>query len=506
MSQLGGGTELGKHAGAFADMLRWRRRREGFEWREYVRTTILVRRKRRRDRIEEAGRAAVDGLARAGKRGAAAGRSGAVAAQRSLHKAGRQAGGFSRSSARWVLRNALKARATLVPVGKSAAGALGRASLEAGGRIGQAARQGSAAVGRAARQGGARVGPILSHAAARTGPALRSLSAPQTAMPLAIAGGAAALGAAVRIPSHGFDTTAIIATLIAAALLLLAWLPFARSRRLSWPSWLPVPRIPEFLARLPWVRRPEQITPRLIGAITALGLIGAIGLASMMGWISVRSPIQVAEGAPTIWPAIWGPNEIVSGYAVSLTGDMMRIDGKTVRLADIEAPELTQTCSRPNASTWNCGQSALNALRRLTGQNTITCDIQQIDASGHRVGKCRAEEVDLAAELVRNGHVFASGGLFPAYGSEQSEAQSAKAGLWSGTSKSPQDYRDERWNAASRDAPDGCPIKGRVVANGKVYILPWSRNYEKYRMRDGRGDRWFCSEDEARSAGWIRDI
>ena len=58
-------------------MFGWRRRKDGFEWREYVRTTILVRRKNRRDRVAHAGKAAVQGLKVAGGRGAAAGAKGA---------------------------------------------------------------------------------------------------------------------------------------------------------------------------------------------------------------------------------------------------------------------------------------------------------------------------------------------------------------------------------------------------------------------------------------------
>ena len=50
-------------------MLGWRKRNEGFEWREYVRTTILVRRKHRRDRIGEAGKAGIDNMKAAGQRG-----------------------------------------------------------------------------------------------------------------------------------------------------------------------------------------------------------------------------------------------------------------------------------------------------------------------------------------------------------------------------------------------------------------------------------------------------
>ena len=47
-------------------MFGWRKRNDGFEWRDYVRTTILVRRKKRRDRVGEAANAAVENLKAAG--------------------------------------------------------------------------------------------------------------------------------------------------------------------------------------------------------------------------------------------------------------------------------------------------------------------------------------------------------------------------------------------------------------------------------------------------------
>lgn len=468
-------------------MFGWRKRRDGFEWREYVRTTILVRRKKRRDRIEEAGKAAIDGLAEAGRRGAAASRHGAAAAQRGLGQAGRRAGHFSRFAAHWARGNFRKAAATLVPMGKSAAQAMGRASVAAGHHVGRAAIKGGKAFGHAARSGSAKAGPVIARGAAKLGPSLRTISTPQTAMPLAIAGGAAALGAVARIPLHGFDTTTLIATLIAVILLGLAAFPLISTGKVQWPAWLPTPN---------WSALQGQSGALAIGAV-AVAVIGLVA-SLLMGWISLRPPFGVAD----IVPDFSTPPEVVAGYAVSLTGDSMRINGNVIRLADIEAPELTQTCDREGSGNWACGQSALDALRRLTGRATITCDVHYTDGSGRKVATCRDGDTDLAADMVRGGHVFASGTLFPTYGSQQAEAQSAKAGLWSGSSKSPQDYRDERWEAASRQAPDGCPIKGRVLSGGKVYILPWSRSYDKYSVRDGRGDRWFCSEDEARSDGW----
>lgn len=64
-------------------MLRWWKKNEGFEWREYVRTTILVRRKKRREKVVEAKKAAMAGLKQAGKSGAEAGASGLVPTIRS---------------------------------------------------------------------------------------------------------------------------------------------------------------------------------------------------------------------------------------------------------------------------------------------------------------------------------------------------------------------------------------------------------------------------------------
>lgn len=47
-------------------MFGWRKKRDGFEWHDYVRTTILVRRAKRRQKVDDARAAAVDGLKDAG--------------------------------------------------------------------------------------------------------------------------------------------------------------------------------------------------------------------------------------------------------------------------------------------------------------------------------------------------------------------------------------------------------------------------------------------------------
>jgi hypothetical protein len=132
----------------------------------------------------------------------------------------------------------------------------------------------------------------------------------------------------------------------------------------------------------------------------------------------------------------------------------------------------------------------------------VTCSLSGTDDLGRKVGICQEGETDLAAELVRNGDVFAETGFFSSYGSLESEAREAKVGIWRGEPERPSDYRAQKWEEAKRAAPEGCPIKGNVTHGRRVYVLPWAQGYERVKVSSSRGERWFCSENEARAAGW----
>ena len=64
-------------------------------------------------------------------------------------------------------------------------------------------------------------------------------------------------------------------------------------------------------------------------------------------------------------------------------------------------------------------------------------------------------------------------------------------------------WRAEQRRAAPDPAPPGdCAIKGNVSTSGRIYHVPGSRSYADTRIDTTRGERWFCSEAEARAAGW----
>lgn len=52
----------------------------------------------------------------------------------------------------------------------------------------------------------------------------------------------------------------------------------------------------------------------------------------------------------------------------------------------------------------------------------------------------------------------------------------------------------------------GCNIKGNVSINTgeRIYHVPGQEYYDATRISPEYGERWFCSEQDARRAGWRR--
>ena len=58
---------------------------------------------------------------------------------------------------------------------------------------------------------------------------------------------------------------------------------------------------------------------------------------------------------------------------------------------------------------------------------------------------------------------------------------------------------------AFAEESDNCTIKGNVNTQGeRIYHVPGDKYYEETRISASHGERWFCSEQEARAAGWRR--
>jgi endonuclease YncB( thermonuclease family) len=242
--------------------------------------------------------------------------------------------------------------------------------------------------------------------------------------------------------------------------------------------------------------------PRLSAAFSGRGAAMVLGLVALVGgaaWFATGAGLPNVASVANL-PLIGG-GKTVRGRAYASGADTLRIEGRTVRLAGIDAPEAEQRCGRGRGA--RCGAAAETALSRLVGRRSVTCTLSGSDPAGRPLGQCSAGDRDIAAELVRQGYAFAGGGILASYASQEREARAAKAGVWAADDvERPAAFRARVWDEAKRRAPDGCPIKGQVSGGSRVYVLPWAPDYDRARVQRSRGERWFCSEQEALAAGF----
>jgi endonuclease YncB( thermonuclease family) len=201
--------------------------------------------------------------------------------------------------------------------------------------------------------------------------------------------------------------------------------------------------------------------------------------------------------------------QVITGRATVIDGDTIEIRGEHVRLNGIDAPEGKQTCNNEKGETYRCGAMAARRLDEfLAASRPTRCAFVERDRYGRFVGDClRADGASVARYMVRNGFALDyrqhSKGK---YAADEEKARQAKRGLWIGKFTPPWEWRAQQRATAETTGslPSGdCRIKGNISRKGRrIYHLPGQQDYEKTRITESRGERWFCSEAEAQAAGW----
>ena len=204
------------------------------------------------------------------------------------------------------------------------------------------------------------------------------------------------------------------------------------------------------------------------------------------------------------------PGPTLSGRARVIDGDTLALRGKRIRLFGIDTPESAQTC-RTGGAQWRCGERATRALAGRIGGSTVACGERDRDRYERVVAVCRAPGVDLNAWMVQSGWALAYRRFSRAYVDEERAARTARRGIWRGDFVAPWDWCDgERLTGAAaartrdtQSASGSCRIKGNINRSGeRIYHVPGGAFYESTRLEPAKGERWFCSESEARAAGW----
>jgi endonuclease YncB( thermonuclease family) len=247
-------------------------------------------------------------------------------------------------------------------------------------------------------------------------------------------------------------------------------------------------------------------------------LTGAVGFSLAGGPATILGNVDLSDSAPATVAAKAQPasdGHAISGRAAVIDGDTIDIAGTRVRFNGIDAPESAQLCRNAKGKNYRCGQAAAKALDAwLAKSRPVACTFIEWDRYGRFVGDCqRADGASVAAWLVSAGHAMDwprhSNG---AYASHQAEAQAAKRGIWQGKVQPPWEWRSaqrapepETSSAPIRLLSGSCDIKGNISNKGqRIYHVPGQRFYNETVISSAKGERMFCSEEGARSAGWRR--
>jgi endonuclease YncB( thermonuclease family) len=187
-----------------------------------------------------------------------------------------------------------------------------------------------------------------------------------------------------------------------------------------------------------------------------------------------------------------------TGNATIIDGDTVKIDGVSHRLAKIDAPERNQVCEKDGVE-WLCGAEAAKHLRSIVRGRPVRCESEGEDQYGRRVSVCFVYDRELNSEMVASGYALA----YRAYGEDyvgyEQHAREKKLGLWAGSFTEPWKYRRGEGSVATGD----CRIKGNINAKGaRLYHKPGDASYSQTVVTEQKGEKWFCTTEEAEAAGW----
>ncbi|HLZ04228.1 MAG TPA: thermonuclease family protein [Bradyrhizobium sp.] len=229
--------------------------------------------------------------------------------------------------------------------------------------------------------------------------------------------------------------------------------------------------------------------------------------------------------------AILSANPARAANVIVRDGDTIQLGDVVFRLDGIDAPEFDQICIDDHADPWSCGVAARDHLTGLINGRAVHCDDLGRDKTKKRhIGVCtvEGEATSLNQQIAKQGFaVSVEPSLKVHVKDDATSAEADKSGIWKGCFATPQDFRLGKKDGAllgsacraDRDKeiramlfpddlaqPPGCAIKGkravraRVTGNIGIYHLQGCLSYAGLT----RPDRWFCSEDDARAAGYRR--
>lgn len=211
-----------------------------------------------------------------------------------------------------------------------------------------------------------------------------------------------------------------------------------------------------------------------------------------------------------------GTEENLHKVTVVIDGDTFKIGDPekeeeiSIRILSISAPEKTECYF----------EESTQALKDLIESQEIRLekDISGADDYGrllrHVILPSGAEKEDnilIAKYMIENG--FAKNFIISPdllykdmLDKAESRAKEKKAGVWGNCEVMPKDFGDEEITNA-KPTNENCLIKGNISERSrgeKIYFLPSCSPYSQTKINIGKGEKYFCTEKEAKEEGFIK--
>ncbi len=246
-----------------------------------------------------------------------------------------------------------------------------------------------------------------------------------------------------------------------------------------------------------------RVRPRVLARAGAVLASVAIGLTGLVGATSAQA---VTTGQPQlVQPQLAAATKVAPKQRVKVTGIVdgdtikVRVGTKTetVRIIGLNTPERGQ-CYYQQASSkmQSLAQSRYVRIERdysQTNRDKYGRLLRHVHLTDGRVAAKVMIEQGFGREYTyakayryRNGFIKA-----------QKSAQSKRLRMWSACAK-PVTVKKPTTQTTS-----SCKIKGNISSSGeKIYHVPGQRHYSITVITPSKGERWFCTETQARNAGW----
>lgn len=262
------------------------------------------------------------------------------------------------------------------------------------------------------------------------------------------------------------------------------------------------------------------LTRKMVGIV-----FGGLILATFIGGAIVAEPVEKTQQAeqqnqqqetdPLSNPVVDNKSVIENGtYLVTrvIDGDTIEIEGgQHVRYIGIDTPETVD----PRKPVQCFGVEASNKNKELVSGKRVRLekDVSETDQYGRLLRYVYVGDTFVNLELIKQGYAHASS--YPPdvkyqnqFTDAQRQAKEQNRGLWSSCSATTQTSTPvptiTTTTAPQQTQPSSsCDIKGNIASDGeKIYHVPGCSSYNVTKIDEARGEKWFCSEQEALAAGW----